>query len=348
MSGCSGSTWMFAWFALVTLAEAEKCLLSVATKVDKRGEALREAGGVQDALNPPSLGVDYYALRLEETLRAGAADMKESRSEKVSRLLCPFAYDFESLRFAGDRANVRKLWEGPPISPFVDGRRSAGRCAVVSNSGVMLSHQHGAEIDAADLIFRFNDAEIGGNLSAAVGSRDDVRFLNNMFLRNMSRFLAKGTSGESTLYVFQRFKPHDEFMYFQDMMEVQKKHRDLHMLLGSDTVELLGKDIMQSAYGSNFSSGGIFTTGWMGVLIAMSMCDEVRAYGFPGSHNSSSAPFHYFGALRSGSADVNEDHGAAADMEKALYRALALNDDVNTTDVVVLPGLRKLQCEQSV
>eukprot|EP00971_Amphidinium_carterae_P135067 2676869-Amphidinium_carterae.1 len=55
------------------------------------------------------------------------------------------------------------------------------RCAVVSNSGVLLNHKHGAEIDAADLVIRYNDAVIGGDLQEYVGTKDDIRILNAAF-----------------------------------------------------------------------------------------------------------------------------------------------------------------------
>ena len=53
------------------------------------------------------------------------------------------------------------------------------RCAVVGSSGSLLHDTLGREIDAHDVILRFNNAPSGAGYEAFVGSRTDMRILNS-------------------------------------------------------------------------------------------------------------------------------------------------------------------------
>ncbi|CAL5068782.1 unnamed protein product [Urochloa decumbens] len=71
--------------------------------------------------------------------------------------------------------------------------RPYASCAVVGNSGVLLAREHGALIDAHDLVIRLNNAPAGGaeggsRLARHVGARTGLAFLNsNVLSRCASR-----------------------------------------------------------------------------------------------------------------------------------------------------------------
>ncbi|CAN6228758.1 unnamed protein product [Urochloa humidicola] len=70
--------------------------------------------------------------------------------------------------------------------------RPYASCAVVGNSGVLLAREHGALIDAHDLVIRLNNApagEEGSKLARHVGARTGLAFLNSNV---MSRCAARG------------------------------------------------------------------------------------------------------------------------------------------------------------
>lgn len=58
--------------------------------------------------------------------------------------------------------------------------RGVGSCALVSNSGALKGANLGAEVDAHDLVFRFNNAPTKG-YEADVGSKTSVRYTNAAF-----------------------------------------------------------------------------------------------------------------------------------------------------------------------
>ncbi|CAN6240072.1 unnamed protein product [Urochloa humidicola] len=76
--------------------------------------------------------------------------------------------------------------------PIDDRPRPYASCAVVGNSGVLLAREHGALIDAHDLVIRLNNApagEEGSKLARHVGARTGLAFLNSNVL---SRCAARG------------------------------------------------------------------------------------------------------------------------------------------------------------
>mmetsp|Transcript_27890 Transcript_27890/g.64799 ORF Transcript_27890/g.64799 Transcript_27890/m.64799 type:complete len:377 (-) Transcript_27890:83-1213(-) len=243
---------------------------------------------------------------------------------------------------------------------FKDGKFHAGTCAVVSNSGVLLNHTYGADIDAADIVIRFNDAELSDpTLAAFVGTHDDIRILNNQ----IGMALKRGAMGmdppgsPDALYVLQRF--HEDM---QNVMALQSgnstivadmlastrdRHPEAHFVAGSDQVQSVSNEVMHSVFGENihrsFHSERFLTTGFYGVMLAMSLCDKVDAYGFVQSVNSASAPYHYYGKMKVGSAD-NKQHHPTYDQEKHFWKMVSRNDDADLSDRTVLPGFRALSC----
>mmetsp|Transcript_55899 Transcript_55899/g.103465 ORF Transcript_55899/g.103465 Transcript_55899/m.103465 type:complete len:331 (+) Transcript_55899:69-1061(+) len=222
----------------------------------------------------------------------------------------------------------------------------AKKCAVVSSSGVLLEHKYGPLIDAADLVLRFNDAPVGGEWSESVGSRDDIRILNH---KSFNQFHATASNAE-VIYLLNRNFRTDSLT--QTMIHMwAKRFPNLHFSFSNEEVLMgSGKQMLLDYYPEMYNTLGekeVPTTGYYGVMLMMTLCDEVAAYGFPDSKSSHEAPFHYYGSLAKGSASINvEDvHRSFAPHEKLFYDAMALNSQPNVTDLAVLPGFAGLQCD---
>eukprot|EP00971_Amphidinium_carterae_P241861 4802298-Amphidinium_carterae.1 len=67
---------------------------------------------------------------------------------------------------------------------------------------------------------------------------------------------------------------------------------------------------------------GLATSGFLGVVLAMTLCDEVRAYGFADTPGSANSPFHYYGDQKKGKANQNKIHHVAA--EEIVKRTTAI------------------------
>mmetsp|Transcript_20167 Transcript_20167/g.36527 ORF Transcript_20167/g.36527 Transcript_20167/m.36527 type:complete len:318 (+) Transcript_20167:61-1014(+) len=221
-------------------------------------------------------------------------------------------------------------------------------CALVSNSGVLLNHKHGAEIDAAELVIRFNDAEIGSSWRDNVGVRDDIRILNAGFNTELFDIThPRLDMRNDTLYVLQRVYPF-ESGGMQLYAQIQKNMEAVpwHIVAdSSNNAELVAKLVVRTAFGGKIPEATL-TTGTIGGMMALALCEEVRAYGFPETSDSQNAPFHYYGELQYGSASNNSRH-VSASAEKMLWRTLATNADVESTAVAVVPGFSKLNCSSS-
>mmetsp|Transcript_46429 Transcript_46429/g.110631 ORF Transcript_46429/g.110631 Transcript_46429/m.110631 type:complete len:597 (+) Transcript_46429:111-1901(+) len=209
----------------------------------------------------------------------------------------------------------------------------ARSCAVVSSSGTILKHHYGADIDSAELVFRFNDAEIGGEFEKYAGSRVDVRIMNRM--NGNQIWIRNATTAPGVTYVLSRHTAIEE----DSLLNATER---AGMLLGTGKAEKVAMDMLHKAFAKSIN--GNPTTGFIGMLLAMSVCDEVRAYGFPMTPGAKDAPFHYYGWYNVGRSDRNFDHGEVAAFEKNFWHNLAVNSNVDESDVAILPGFSQLNC----
>lgn len=234
-------------------------------------------------------------------------------------------------------------------------------CAVVSSSGVLKKHQHGFAIDGAHMVMRFNAAPTVG-FAYMVGSRDDMRLVNNAFvprslgkpedwrdeevLRNHSAWyqVQMGTS-----YAIVPMAP------VPLAGEFSRTHpqNDLYML--DQAVHDQTSQAIQGIYNSswldpNTTAGVSFipTTGAVGMMVALHLCDEVRAYGMAATPAASTAQYSYFDP-NYGDGEVKADQNAwhkTFSAEKDLWRRISSTPpaELDATEVAVIPGFSQIQC----
>jgi len=266
--------------------------------------------------------------------------------DKASVLVDDVVKELYNMAAHSNQSRLARLFDASQGS----GSFHAAHCAVVSNSGSLLHHQYGSEIDGADLVFRFNDAELSG-WSAHVGQRDDIRVLNYAQASNARNSTSGMAIKTDTLYVLQRLGWDQDA---RELCEVTRRlHPEGHFVKGDPRVQACAQDLLHTAYGDPPQGWYDFrerhlTTGFLGVLLAVAMCDEVRAYSFQNSSASYIAPYHYYGEFSHNTSALDTHLHHTYDQERHFWEMVSRNTDGMDTDVSVIPGLSQLHCEHEL
>mmetsp|Transcript_60646 Transcript_60646/g.144473 ORF Transcript_60646/g.144473 Transcript_60646/m.144473 type:complete len:365 (-) Transcript_60646:65-1159(-) len=281
-------------------------------------------------------------------INTGAIDMMREMARKD--LAAPAHVGWRSSALVREKYGISKFADLPK-QDFQrlfqdDGTFFAKTCAVVSSSGVLLEHEHGAEIDEADLVFRFNDAAVDSSVARHVGSREDFRVLNDQqsnWIHHPARLHLEFSP--DAVYVLQR----QEIKGRNHLHQIVDMHPLGTFLEGDRYLTKVAEEIMQQVFGSpNVTFHGKahrhMTTGFHGMLLAASLCKEVRAYGMASSVNGASAPYHYYGAMKEGTTANDVQNHPTYNEERELWRMLATNSDLNSTDKAVFPGFSGVEC----
>lgn len=160
---------------------------------------------------------------------------------------------------------------GSVPSPLVKG----ARCAVVSSSGAQLSHFFGAEIDAHDVVFRFNDAPTRG-FEKHVGHRTSFRFGYNTCRGPLRCKTDTAIADAPALWprAFAGFYPY----------EVKAPHqRAMYELYSAGPANTSRTD-------AEFNP----TTGFYGMLLALTHCLDVDAYEMAPSAAGNLSQYSYY------------------------------------------------------
>jgi len=275
---------------------------------------------------------DSYSL-----LDVTSSPSHTASTEKLTELLCEY------------KATITSATLFKPL----DGRtqiQHAGRCALVSNSGVLLKHSYGDEIDAADLVIRFNDAEVGGSVRANVGSRDDVRVLN----RKLGNAIATGDFNltDRTTYMLIRHREDEVAQVLHWLNTTHALAHDGQIMVGTGKAEEIATKILTSPPFDVAikmlpagAKNGNPSTGFVGLMLAMSLCDEVHAYGFASTREARHSPFHYYGSLKEvvgGQQLIHAGDHPLASVEKKVFAKLD-DADAKQADKTVVPGYSQLE-----
>mmetsp|Transcript_6938 Transcript_6938/g.12334 ORF Transcript_6938/g.12334 Transcript_6938/m.12334 type:complete len:346 (-) Transcript_6938:163-1200(-) len=336
------SSWLVATSAASAVDLSPRCLLSLATSLKTTQLPIDEEGfRAEDVFCP-------YTQTTHSPSVPNAHELASSTIEELYRL----AFHDTSPRSNKTKRDrlARVFNEEEGVSSF-----HAKKCAVVSNSGVLLSHKYGEEIDASDLVFRFNDAEVTEQFAAFAGLHDDIRVLQHEATYHLltSALRVRLSHSQDTVYVAQRINKKASRAYTR-WKDAPRSYQDLHVALGSFDVQKVSQQVLHKAYGHPPDGAygpdkeRFVTTGFLGIVLAMAMCDEVHAYGFLDSPTSVVAPYHYYGTKSSKTmSDLDDElnhYHPTYDQEKHFWRVTATNRDGDATDISVIPGFSSLKC----
>jgi len=235
----------------------------------------------------------------------GASPPDESLTDEQRHIMC-----FLQQTFAADMRQIGVI----PRHVLEAGAKS---CAVVSSSGAILDHAYGAEIDAHDLVIRFNDAPTKG-YEAAVGSSTGLRFGWHL----------------------GKFEKDDSSFDYSDRMP-HPTHDQL-----SAAVTRLYPDFL-GFKGKSATSHP--TTGFRGMLLALANCGTVDAYEMAPSRAALRAKYSYYsGQERHADGQGNSWH-ATFQAEHDLWRRLSLTglDEVQASGKSSYIGWRHTQCNET-
>jgi len=219
------------------------------------------------------------------------------------------------------------------------------KCSVVSSSGVVTLKNQSKEIDAADAVMHFNTAPLKG-YEGWVGSRDDMRFVNNQFAKLVQSHSTPLELNNHTVYInVLPFADDDEAQAFDDLA---KQHPGMRLFTASATVEHRVSLVLRHIYSDEwFREQGrsyMLTTGGVGMALALSLCDTVLAYGMAESEGAKNAPYHYYD--NEGTTASTQDYHRSFTAEKDLWRRLSVSQvaDIDANDVAEIPGLNHYDC----
>jgi len=225
-----------------------------------------------------------------------------------------------------------------------------GTCALVGNSGTLLSHQYGADIDDHDVVYRFNQAPVAG-FKREVGARTTHESLNSAWLK----LLVEGKHGEgvfgqhhnwdwrsdgTALMLFELFDPAiyasknkdgiltKELWWKSAFQKLRVQHPDRKVVVMSPKFVAWAYQLYQ-AFEDRFESLTIGTfrgekpmSGYYAIMFALQVCSEVDVYGFTPYQESDAgdvlAPrYHYFDQA------VPRHNSHSFDLTQNIYRLLA-------------------------
>lgn len=180
------------------------------------------------------------------------------------------ARDGKPIKLSKADAGLLKLL---PERDVLAGTRHAS-CAVVGSGGNLLTKKWGAEIDAHDAVFRFNLAPTIG-FEEYVGSKTTYRMINRKhfgFRESDAEIGLQHTTTPDVITSFWQYKrlfPHLT-IYSLDMSFYR------HIMTEKDT-------------GSSRPSNG-----YLGMHLALMVCDKVEVYGFMRNWKAAKTKYHYF------------------------------------------------------
>ena len=152
----------------------------------------------------------------------------------------------------------------PTCNPKLNGKGATPppttkpRCAVVGNSGKLRWEQHGAAIDATDIVIRFNQGRTKG-FERQVGRKSTFRIYNGPYVEPKQ-------SGEVT--VAQLRDP-----AIKAWVKSMEKHQDV-------LAYMFDPEFLCQAWEWVGKEGDKPSSGLVGILFALSMCRFVDVYGF--------------------------------------------------------------------
>ena len=192
----------------------------------------------------------------------------------------------------------------------------AHSCALVGSSGGLLRERYGAEIDAHDLVLRFNDAPTRG-FEAVVGRKASLRMLNSQAMADvLSRCATPGSCVPNPGCC-----PSMPLLLNSGYPRIAACTQSVcgHGLYAPyQAVASLDHGFVAAA---NTSMSGV-----LGIALLLSACaGAVDVYGLSAGRDAHAAPYHYYNRCGKASADNLQGTALRLDTLAAIFPAMQLH-----------------------
>ncbi|XP_071799884.1 uncharacterized protein [Asterias amurensis] len=252
-------------------------------------------------------------VKEEHTALSEEEDEEEIEDEDDLRYPVTDTVDMTTIHF--ENATLK-----PPVPPIVDGyeridsneslRMRCSQCAVVSSSGHLINKTRGREIDSAQCVFRMNSSPTIG-YEDDVGAKTTVRVIGhvNMMVLNTSREL------QQEIFINQSSRPDKVIIpwlysadkvdkatnvYYKIAQNFSKTFPNVEMYLLTPEKVKLADELFKVETGLTTKEANTWlSTGWMTLLFAIDVCDQIDIYGlaeenYCRDHPNDTTPYHYY------------------------------------------------------
>ncbi|XP_038048522.1 beta-galactoside alpha-2,6-sialyltransferase 2-like [Patiria miniata] len=251
-------------------------------------------------------------VETENEVELTEIDTEEEEDDDEVRYPVTYSLDLTTVGF--ENATLK-----PPLAPAVEGyervssaealRLHCGRCSVVSSSGHLINQSRGRDIDSAQCVLRMNSAPTVG-YEDDVGARTTVRVIGhvNLLVLNSSReyqheIFVNRTSRADKIVIpwLHSIRLNKETnLYYKIAQNFSKTFPEVEFYFLTPEKSKMAEEIFKSETGLTTREANTWlTTGWMTLLFAIDVCDEIDIYGLVDEghcrdHPNDTTPYHYY------------------------------------------------------
>uniref|UniRef100_A0A8C5NX69 Beta-galactoside alpha-2,6-sialyltransferase 2 n=1 Tax=Jaculus jaculus TaxID=51337 RepID=A0A8C5NX69_JACJA len=293
---------------------------------------------------------DYLAANKHGVRFRGRREARLSRTE----LLCELRRRVRVRTLDGTEAPFSALGWRPLVPAVPLGQlhpRGLRSCAVVMSAGAILNSSLGEEIDSHDAVLRFNSAPTRG-YEKDVGNKTTVRIINSQILTNPSHHFIDSSLYKDVILVAWDpapysanlnlwYKKPDYNLFTPYIQHRQRNPAQPFYILHPKFIWQLW-DIIQENTKEKIQPNPP-SSGFIGILIMMSMCREVHVYEYIPSVRQTEL-CHYHELYYDAACTLGAYHPLL--YEKLLVQRLntGTQADLHHKGKVVLPGFRAVRC----